>query len=106
DAYDLSPAATAKLVNIATRGLIQAGDKLMIAGFIIQSGSVRAVISALGPSLVPFGITNALPDTTLELRDVNGTLIVRNDDWKIRSSDGTSQQAEVEATGLQPTNNL
>jgi len=106
DAYDLSPAATAKLVNIATRGLIQAGDKLMIAGFIIQNGPVKAVISALGPSLTQFGINNALPDTTLELHDTNGNLIVRNDDWKIRASDGTSQQAEVQATGLQPTNDL
>ena len=31
--------------------------------------------------------------------------MVENDDWKIRSN-GTSQQAELEATGLQPTNDL
>jgi hypothetical protein len=31
--------------------------------------------------------------------------VVENDDWKIRSN-GTSQQAELEATGLQPTNDL
>jgi hypothetical protein len=74
----------------------------MIAGFIIQDGSVRAVIRAIGPSLAAFGITNALPDTTLQLRDGNGAIVVENDDWKIRSN-GTSQQAELEATGLQPT---
>jgi hypothetical protein len=106
DAYDLSPAASAKVVNIATRGLIQPGDKLMIAGFIIQNGSAKAVVSALGPSLIPFGINNALPDTTLEVRDQNGGLVVANDNWKVRSSDGTSQQAEVEATHLQPSNDL
>jgi CSLREA domain-containing protein len=105
DAFDLSPAASARLVNIATRGLIQPGDQLMIAGFIIQNGSVRAVIKAIGPSLAAFGITNALPDTTLQLRDGNGAIVVENDDWKIRSN-GTSQQAELEATGLQPTNDL
>jgi hypothetical protein len=105
DAYDLSAASPAKLVNVATRGLIQPGDKLMIAGFIVQNGSVRAVVRAIGPSLAAFGITNALPDTTLQLRDGNGAIVVENDDWKIRSN-GTSQQAELEATGLQPTNDL
>src|SRR5687768_3733635 len=37
DAYDMSPASPARLVNVATRGLIQPGDQLMIAGFIIQN---------------------------------------------------------------------
>jgi hypothetical protein len=105
DAYDLSAGSAARLANIATRGLIQPGDKLMIAGFIIQNGPVRAVIRAIGPSLVAFGITNALADTTLQLRDQNGAIVVENDNWKVRS-DGSSQQAELEATGLQPTNDL
>jgi CSLREA domain-containing protein len=105
DAFDLSPAASARLVNIATRGLIQPGDQLMIAGFIIQNGSVRAVIKAIGPSLAAFGITNALADTTLQIRTPNGAIVVENDDWKV-ASNGTSQQAELEATGLQPTNDL
>ncbi len=105
DAYDLSAGSPAKLANIATRGLIQPGDKLMIAGFIVQNGPVRAVVRAIGPSLAAFGITNALADTTLQLRDQNGAIVVENDNWKVRL-DGSSQQAEVEATGLQPTNDL
>ncbi len=105
DAYDLSAASPAILANVATRGLVQPGDKLMIAGFIVQNGPVRAVVRAIGPSLRAFGIPNALADTTLQLRDGSGTLVVENDDWKVRS-DGSSQQAELEATGLQPTNDL
>jgi hypothetical protein len=105
DAYDLSAASSARLVNIATRGLVQLGDKLMIAGFIIQNGPVRAVVRGIGPSLVAFGIANALPDTTLELHDQNGVLLIENDNWKVRS-DGSSQQAEIEATTLQPSNDL
>jgi hypothetical protein len=100
DAFDISPASTARLANVATRGLIQPGDKLMIAGFIVQNGSVRVVVSAIGPSLTAFGITNALPDTTLELRNANGTFVRQNDDWM------TDQKAELQATGLQPTNDL
>jgi hypothetical protein len=100
DAYDLSAASAAKLANIATRGLIQPGDQLMIAGFIIQGGPVRAVVRAIGPSLVAFGVPNALPNTTLQLRDQNGVIVRENDDWR------TTQQTELEATGLQPSNDL
>jgi hypothetical protein len=67
---------------------------------------VKAVVRAIGPSLAALGITNALPDTTLQIRDPNGNVVVENDNWKVRSSDGSSQQAEMEATQLQPTNDL
>ncbi|MEY2494499.1 MAG: hypothetical protein QOJ45_991 [Verrucomicrobiota bacterium] len=99
DAFDLNTASAAKVVNFATRGLVQPGNQLLTAGFIIQNGSVRAVIRAIGPSLIgpPFNITNALPDTTLQLRDQNGGLVQENDDWQ------TDQKAELELTGLQPT---
>ena len=97
DAYDLSTTSAARLANIATRGLIQPGDKLMIAGFIVQNGSVRAVISAIGPSLTSFGISNALPDTTLQVKDQNGTIVIQNDDWQ------SDQKQELENTGLQPS---
>jgi hypothetical protein len=96
DAYDLSATSTARLANIATRGLIQPGDKLMIAGFIIQNGSVKAVVRAIGPSLSAFGIPNALPDTTLQVKTGNGTIVIENDDWQ------TNQKQELENTGLQP----
>ena len=99
DAYDMSAASAAKLANIATRGLIQPGDKLMIAGFIVQNGSVRAVVRAIGPSLTAFGVANALQDTTLQLRDQNGMVVRENDNWQ---SD-PSQKAELESTGLQPS---
>jgi uncharacterized delta-60 repeat protein len=100
DAYDLSAASPARLANISTRGLIQPGDKLMIAGFIIQNAPVRAVVLAIGPSLSAFGISNALPDTTLQLRDSNGAIVRENDDWQ------TDQKQELESIGLQPTNDL
>jgi uncharacterized delta-60 repeat protein len=54
DAFDLDAGSTARLANIATRGLVQPGDKLMIAGFIVQNGPVKVVVRAIGPSLVQF----------------------------------------------------
>lgn len=52
-----------------------------------------------------------MEDPTLELlitssdEDVSGTLVASNDNWKTRP-DGTSQQAEIEATSIPPTNDF
>lgn len=100
DAYDVSTSSPARLANIATRGLIQPGDKLMIAGFIVQNAPVTAVVLAIGPSLKPFGIPNFLPDTTLQLRDKDGMIVRENDNWK------TDQRQELEKSGLAPTDDL
>ena len=64
EVYDLDTAANAKLTNISTRGFVQIGDNVMIGGFILgaagEPGSV--VIRAMGPSLIPFGVVNALAE--------------------------------------------
>jgi hypothetical protein len=44
-------------------------------------------------------------DPTLQLLDANGTQLAFNDNWKTRP-DGSSQQAEIEATSIPPTNDL
>ena len=91
---------TPRLANLSTRGRVLTGSGVMIAGFIVQNGSVKVVVSALGPSLTQFGISNGLPDTTVQLRDQQGAIVLENDDWK------TSQQQELESLGLQPTSDL
>ena len=82
--YDNNQAAASQLANISTRGFVQSGNNVLIAGFILGNGSGNdhVVVRGLGPSLSQFGIDNALADPTLELRDSNGTLLVANDDWE------------------------
>ncbi len=75
----------------------------MIAGFIVANStgeSDQVIVRGLGPSLGSFGIADPLADPVLELHDVNGTLLASNDDWK------DTQQAEIEAVGLQPSNDV
>jgi hypothetical protein len=62
------------------------------------AGPTRIVTRALGPSLAAAGITNPLPDPTLELRDAEGALIASNDDWR------TGQADALTAVGLAPSN--
>jgi hypothetical protein len=99
EAYDLDADRTSKLANIATRGSIQTGDNVMIGGFILGggTGATKVLVRGIGPSLGAFGITNPLIDPMIELHDSNGALIDSNDDWR-------TNQALIQATGLQPTN--
>jgi len=100
--YDLATDADSRLANISTRGFVQTGEEVMIAGFILGNGtaSERVIIRAIGPSLARLGVANVLADPTLALHDSNGTLLAFDDNWK------DFQQAEIQATGLAPTNDL
>ena len=70
EAYDLDRSVDSKFANIATRGLVQAGDNVMIGGFIILGDtSQKMLMRAIGPSL---GIAGQLEDPVLELVDSNG----------------------------------
>ena len=77
EVYDLSQAVLAKLANISTRALVGTGNDIVIAGFILgnHSGVTQIVIRGIGPSLTAFGVTNALANPALELRDNNGALL-------------------------------
>lgn len=100
EAYDLDRTVDSKLANISTRGFVRSGDNVMIGGLIITgSVSTNVVVRAIGPSLVPLGITNALPDPALELRDSNGQLWNANDNWR------SAQQVQIAVSGLPPSNN-
>ncbi len=101
EVYDLTPGFGPELANISTRGFVDTGNNVMIAGFIVASGtggSGQVIVRGLGPSLGAFGISNPLADPFLELHDSNGTLLAANDNWK------STQQAAIAATGLAPTN--
>ena len=61
-----------------------------------QAAPTTAVLRAIHLSLTEQGIAGGLPPS-FELRDANGDLVVSNNDWR------DAQQAEIEATGIAPT---
>ena len=96
--YDLNQTADSKLANISTRGLVRAGDNVLIAGTIaVGPGSQRVLVRAIGPSLP---VDGNLADPTLELRDGNGSVIRANDNWR------SDQEQEIIATSIPPTSDL
>jgi len=96
--YDLSRSGDSKLANISTRGIASSAADVLIGGFILggANGNAKVLVRAIGPSLAATGVTNALSDPTLELRDGNGDLLLANDNWK------DQQQTAIEQTGIPP----
>ena len=94
--YDLEP-TTAAVRNISTRGQVGSGDDVMIGGFILGgSEPTKVLVRAIGPSLRAFGISGALPDPVLELRNSDGSLLFENDDW------ATDQKQQILDSTLPP----
>jgi hypothetical protein len=97
EVYDLDHEFVSKLANISTRGLVQTGDDVMIAGTIVGGpASQQVLVRGLGPSL---SIAGNLQDPTLELHDGNGAVIGANDNWQ----DSPNRQAIID-TGIAPVN--
>jgi hypothetical protein len=96
EAYDPDPATGSRLAEISTRANVRTGDEILIGGFIVSNGTTKVFLRAIGPELTAFGISNALQNPTLELRDSNAALIEANDDWK------NDNQQEITDTGIPP----
>ena len=95
EVYDAESTANSQLANISTRGFVQSGNDVMIGGFILGgNGTSEIAIRGLGPSLP--GISGALADPTLELRNGNGALLVTNDNWQ----DDPLEASQLLANGL------
>ena len=91
------------LANISTRGQVRTGNDAMIGGFVVTGNAPRTVVvRARGPSLVPFGVADALSNPMLQLvRSSDGAVITQNDDF------GTAPNlAQLQATGFAPGNAL
>ena len=101
EVYDLQQSPSSKLANISTRGLVGAGQNVMIGGTIVTGpDSGRVVFRALGPSLAANGIANPMSDPQLEIFNANGNKIGGNNNWR------ESQQGLIAATGLAPSHDL
>jgi hypothetical protein len=99
--YDFGAGANSKLVNISTRGLVGAGENVLIGGLIpgpTNNSAIRVLIRGIGPSLAAHGVNAPLQNPLLELHDGNGATILSNDNWS-----EASNASEISATGIQPT---
>ncbi len=89
-----------KLVNISTRGIATAQDKL-IAGFVVTELHRRVLVRAIGPTLGAFGLSGAMADPFFSIRK-GGTPIYFNGNWSTRfdAAETINAAAQVGAFAL------
>lgn len=89
-----------QLVNLSTRARVLTGQNVLIAGMYI-SGTVskKVLIRGIGPSLANYGISGAMADPSIELRNSAGTLLASNDNWQ-----QSAQYQEIQSSGFAPSN--
>ncbi len=94
--YDLDPTGST-LSNISTRGEVASSDDPIIGGFIAGGTKpAKVIVRAIGPSLASEGVTGAISDPVLELRDGEGSLLYANDNWR------SEQEQQVLDTTIPP----
>ncbi len=96
--YDVAQDQASNATNISSRGRVQSGDNVMIAGFIVGgTTSQRILLRGLGPSLGAQGIANPLADPSIELHNESGAIVASNDNWR------STQEADIQGTDIAPT---
>ena len=77
--------ASARLINISTRGIARSGESAMIVGYFLSgvSGEKEMIIRAIGPDLLNRGIEGAMLDPQIRLLSVGGGGVsLANDNWE------------------------
>jgi hypothetical protein len=93
-----------RLANISTRAQVLTGNDVVIAGFIIGGPDNKTVaITAQGPSLVPAGIPNAIPNPRITVvKQSDGSVVATNDDFRTQADAGMA----LDIAGLTPPADL
>jgi len=95
---------SSRLVNVSTRGLVQAGSGLT-PGFILGgSGTKNLLIRAVGPTLTEFSVPGALADPKLDLIPLgSSSVLLSNDNWGLGlASDQTALTVTAQSVGAFP----
>jgi hypothetical protein len=85
DVDTLTPFSTQKVMNVATRGVVGAGQAQLIAGFVITGNTAKKVlIRGVGPTLgaAPFNLPGTLADPVLRLVRSDNLVVRENDNWE------------------------
>ena len=71
--------------NVATRGVVGAGQAQLIAGFVVSGNTAKKVlVRAVGPTLgrAPFNVAGTLADPQLRLVRGADVVVRENDNWE------------------------
>lgn len=101
ETYDLDSPATmqSRLVNISSRGVVGAGQNIIIPGVAINGSSARLLlVRAVGPSLGQFGVAGTIANPQITVTRTQGTsnvIVATNDDWNTQNATTVFTPADV-----------
>lgn len=83
EVYDLGAVDVAdRLVNLSALSRAGDGEDSLIVGFVIEGNASKTMlIRGIGPTLEDYGVSTALADVAIDVRNAAGELIARNEDW-------------------------
>ncbi len=104
--FQSEPIFLSRLGNISTRGPAQTGDKIMIAGTIIQGPRPKQIlVRGIGPALTAFGVTGAVADPVLSVFNGAGNLVATNTAWGTNANAAAIVAASASAGAFPLTTN-
>lgn len=74
------PGSATRMINLSVRAVGGQAEKTLIVGFVVSGGPKTLLSRAVGPSLMPFGVQDFLPDPAIELVK-DSRIVGRNDNW-------------------------
>lgn len=84
-----------RIVNLSSRVLVTSAA-VAIPGISIQGPvSKKVLVRAIGPALTGFGVTGALANPRLDLKNNAGTSVAVNDDWETSANAAEIRSAAV-----------
>lgn len=82
EVYDCDDSSS-RLINLSTRGFVDVGDAVLVAGFVVNGTEPkRVLIRGVGPALSAFGVAGALSDPALKVFGSGSVLLAQNDSWE------------------------
>jgi len=83
-----------RLVNISSRGSITSTAQQLTGGFVFGGNSPKKIlVRAVGPGLIPYGVSGTLTDPVLKLYNSSSSVIASNDNWENATAIDASQVA-------------
>ncbi len=96
EAYQVGQ-GSAQLINLSSRAVVNPSTGPLITGFVISGGPAQVLVRGSGPALVPYGVTDVIPQPVLQVYDSTGKLVATNTGW---STNINSAQVAAAATAV------
>ncbi|MCH6255977.1 carbohydrate-binding protein [Puniceicoccaceae bacterium K14] len=85
-------------INISTRGYVLDGDKVLIAGFVVEgTDSMTVLVQGVGPELDPDSLLGdpVVVDPQITIYDADANVLFENDDWESDDASAISDAAVI-----------